>query len=84
MRCRAFGRDALLRNTGSFTKKQAIKFGSHSCDITTDNESALRSRQVRDDFDLGGLWEHVERCDRKNREALLQFGEVAGQRRWVA
>ena len=39
---------------------------------------------MRDAFDLGGLREHVEGCDRDNGEARLQIRDVAPQRRWIA
>ena len=35
-------------------------------------------------FDLGGLREHVERCDRFDAEFLVQFIEIARERRRIA
>ena len=52
-------------------RRAAVYAGSAAC-------------KMRDDFDLGGLREHVEGRDRDDREALLQFRDVAGQSRWIA
>src|SRR5207247_2993187 len=49
-----------------------------------DFKSPLLGLQVRDHLDLRGLWEHVQRRDRADFETLLQFGDVASHRRWVA
>src|SRR5205823_4014772 len=42
------------------------------------------SSQARDDFDLGGLREHVEWCGGFEHESFLQFSKIARERRWIA
>src|SRR6266498_4803238 len=41
------------------------------------------SSQARSDFDLGGLWKHVERRDRLDDELILQFSQIACECRRV-
>jgi hypothetical protein len=35
-------------------------------------------------FDLGGLWEHLERRDRFDREFVVELFQIARQRRRIA